>query len=169
MNSSYIIQNLSRNQAVFHELLHDLTPIETSWKPAPDKWSLLEIVCHLYDEEREDFRARVDHVLTTPSKPLPPSDPVGWVTARKYSERNYNEMLTLFIEERKQSVKWLSSLQSPAWDNAYDHPRMGKLTAEMFLVNWHAHDLLHMRQIIAVKHMYLSQLTSETLQYAGSW
>ena len=169
MDPDHIINNLERNRAVFNELLQGLSEGETKWKPAHDKWSLLEIVCHLYDEEREDFRARLDHVLISPSEPLPPIDPVGWVSSRKYSERNYTEMLTLFLEEREQSVKWLRSLDSPKWDNAYDHPKFGKMSAELFLVNWLAHDLLHIRQILSVKHKYLSQLTKETLQYAGDW
>lgn len=41
--------------------------------PAPEKWCLLEIVFHLYDEEREEFRARVNYqtnYLTAEVMPL---------------------------------------------------------------------------------------------------
>jgi hypothetical protein len=169
MNPAYITDNLSRNRSVFSGLLNGLSKEEYLWKPAPDKWCLLEIVCHLYDEEREDFRARVKHVLETPESPMPPIDPAGWVAERKYMEKDYNGMLKMFLEERERSVSWLRSLVAPPWENAYQHPKVGPVTAELIFVNWHAHDLLHMRQIIGVKHKYLAQQTKESLEYAGNW
>ena len=33
------------------------------WRPGPARWSLLEILCHLLDEEREDFRRRIALLL----------------------------------------------------------------------------------------------------------
>ena len=35
---------------------------QARWKPDADSWSILEVVCHLVDEEREDFRTRLDHI-----------------------------------------------------------------------------------------------------------
>lgn len=130
---------------------------------------MLEIVCHLYDEEREDFRARTRHVLDTPLEALTPIDPVGWVVERQYMQQEYAAMLGKFLEERQQSVTWLQSLQSPSWDNAYIHPKFGPLTAKMFLTNWLAHDYLHIRQIDRLKHQYLEHISGEKLDYAGGW
>jgi len=77
-------------------MLFGLTKEMYLWKPAPEKWCLLEIVCHLYDEEREDFRARTRHVLETPTDTLPPIDPQGWVGSRKYIHQDYPEVLNKF-------------------------------------------------------------------------
>jgi len=169
MNYTKIITGLSENKNVFKELLSDLTEELYLWKPAPEKWCLLEIVCHLYDEEREDFRARTKHTLDTPTAALPSIDPQGWVQTRNYLQQNYFDKLNSFLDERDQSVKWLQSLTNPVWDNAYEHPKFGKMTAKMFLSNWLAHDYLHIRQIIKVKYDYLHQLTNEDLNYAGNW
>jgi hypothetical protein len=129
----------------------------------------LEIVCHLYDEEREDFRARLKYVLEVPTEPFPPINPTGWVTERAYLKQDYAETLNNFLKERQQSVEWLQTLTSPKWDNAYDHPKFGSMSAKMFLSNWLAHDYLHVRQIIKLKFDYLKKLTGETLIYAGEW
>ena len=61
------------------------------------KWSTLEVVCHLYDEEREDFRQRLDIILHRPEAKWPPIDPVGWVSARKYNERDLAQSLAEFL------------------------------------------------------------------------
>ncbi len=55
---------------------------QARWKPDAESWSILEVVNHLYDEEREDFRVRLDSMLHRPGENAPPIDPQGWVTAR---------------------------------------------------------------------------------------
>jgi hypothetical protein len=169
MNYTEIIIGLSQNRDVFNDMLPNLSGDIVLWKPAPEKWCLLEIVCHLYDEEREDFRARTKHVLETPAEPLPSIDPQGWVTARNYIQQDYQDKLNQFLNEREASVKWLTGLSHPQWDNAYIHPKFGSMTAKMFLSNWLAHDYLHIRQITKLKYDYLKHLTGESLSYAGEW
>lgn len=168
-NYDKIIQELSRNKDIFNGLLTGLSKEEYLWKSNPDKWCLLEITCHLYDEEREDFRARTKHVLETPELPLNPIDPTGWVQERKYIQQDLSESLDKFLKEREQSIKWLQSLTNPKWDSTYNHPKFGQMTAKTFLSNWVAHDYLHIRQILNLKFNYLKQLSDETLAYAGDW
>ncbi len=169
MKYENIINELLRDKDIFKNHLSGLTKDEYLRKPREDKWSLLEIVCHLYDEEREDFRARTKHVLENPNDPLPAIDPPGWVHERKYMQQNYDEKLNKFLEEREQSVKWLQSITNPKWDNVYIHPKFGEMTAKMFLCNWLAHDYLHFRQILFLKFDYLKFITNENLNYAGKW
>lgn len=169
MNHNKIIQELTRNKLVFNELLTGLTDEEFLWKQNPEKWCLLEIICHLYDEEREDFRTRTKQVLESPELPLPKIDPVGWVIERKYLQRNFSEKLKDFLSEREQSVKWLQSLKNPKWENAYNHPKLGKMTAKLILANWLAHDYLHIRQITKLKYDHLKSKSDADLSYAGNW
>ena len=166
INTDQIIHQLDSNKKVFSSLLSDISEEVLYWKPAKEKWNLLEIICHLYDEEREDFRLK--HVLDEKEGPLPPAEPLKWVTERNYNSQNFNERLNKFLEERDQSISWLKSLINPKWDAAFVHPKMGPLTAYFFLINWLAHDYLHFRQITKQKYDYL--LTSGIrLDYAGEW
>ena len=169
MNHNKIIQELTRNKLVFNESLTGLTDEEFLWKQNPEKWCLLEIICHLYDEEREDFRTRTKQVLESPELLLPKIDPVGWVIERKYLQQNFSEKLKDFLSEREQSVKWLQSLKNPKWENAYNHPKLGKMTAKLILTNWLAHDYLHIRQITKLKYDHLKSKSDADLSYAGNW
>ena len=123
MNYAELILRLSQNQKTFSALFQGIPRDEIVWRPLPEKWCLLEIICHLYDEEREDFRARLKQVLENPDLPLPPIDPAGWVAQRQYMQQNLEEKIQQIKEERKQSVAWLESLSSPKWKNAYIHPK----------------------------------------------
>lgn len=168
MNHLEIIIELENNKAVFAAILKADKPLQT-WKPQPHKWCLLEIVCHLFDEEREDFRARVKHVLETPQQPLPSIDPQGWVMERRYMEQDFGTFVNKFLKEREHSIDWLRSLKNPEWKNTTSHPRLGEMAAELFLANWLAHDYLHFRQITRLKYQYHLTHSGVSLDYAGEW
>lgn len=165
----HVVTELGRNAATFEHLLHGLEDAQIQWRPTPDKWNLLEIVCHLLDEEREDFKQRVRQTLEDPTTAPPSIDPEGWVLTRGYAERDYEAVLMAFMAERQQSLRWLRSLKDPQWGNTWEHPQWGPLSAAMFLNSWLAHDYLHIRQIIQRKFGYLQAISKENLQYAGAW
>ena len=169
MNISNIIKQLDSNQHTFKTLLTNKTKEEYLWKPEQGKWNLLEIVCHLFDEEREDFRSRIKHIFNDPSKEMPPISPEGWVLERKYASQNYEQKLIQFLSERQVSISWLNSKVDSNWNDFYIHPKLGNMSARLFLTNWLAHDYLHMRQIIKYHYEYLKVKTIINLQYAGNW
>ncbi|MBK9270362.1 MAG: DinB family protein [Saprospiraceae bacterium] len=169
MQQKEYIAQLHQHKDVFKALLTDLPENLYTWKILPDKWNLLEILCHLHDEEREDFRARIKHILEHSENPMPSIDPQAWVQDRNYSLQNYSQVLNAFLQEREYSIEWLLSLNEPKWDQFYVHPKLGKMTASMMLCNWLAHDYLHIRQINKVKYEYLLQMSKEDLSYAGNW
>jgi hypothetical protein len=169
MDPDLIYTELHRNKKIFHNLLENTSEEEFRWSQSEDKWCMLEIVCHLYDEEREDFRTRVRCVLEDPEIPPPSFDPLKWVKERNYKGQDYKEMLNKFLNEREQSVLWLKSLNHPNWTSTYHHPKFGPMTAYLFLVNWLAHDYLHIRQIIRLRYDYLKEKSGIPLDYAGNW
>ncbi len=166
---SHIVQSLEDNGFVFQSLLGSASPELVTWRPAPGKWNLLEIACHLRDEETEDFRRRVQQTLENPEVAPPSIDPQGWVMSRDYAGQEYGAVMQSFGDARRASVAYLRALQNPKWKNAWNHPKFGPHTASLFLHNWLAHDYLHIRQIIALKHAYLKQVSGEDLGYAGDW
>jgi hypothetical protein len=161
---------LSQNKTVFKSLFQDITEEQIQWKPSEEKWSLLQVACHLLDEEREDFRQRLDYTLHKQGETWPPIDPQGWVISRAYHEKNFAVIVEEFLKERSQSIIWLSQLQNPNWDNFYTHPQAGVLTAKQILTNWLAHDYLHIRQITRLNYQYLEKISAPLkLHYAGNW
>jgi len=164
-----IAEQLHKNKFVFQSLLEDVQPELVTWRPRPDKWCLLEIVCHLFDEEQFDFRFRAQWILEQPDTQPPPFNPIDWVTDHKYMEQNYEDMVKRFLSERDASIVWFKELKNPNWDYGYIHPKLGKVTAKHYIDNWLAHDYLHVRQIIKQKFDFLTNQTNENLEYAGIW
>jgi hypothetical protein len=169
MNSKYIIEELKRNRIVFKDFFEGLEKEVYLWKPNPEKWCVLEVICHLYDEEREDFRARVKLTLENPEMHANPIDPIGWVTSRKYIEQDYKNILQRFLLERDNSLAWLNGLKNAKWENVYKHPLLGDLSAEIFLSSWLAHDYLHIKQLTKIKYDYFREISEDKVDYAGEW
>lgn len=163
------LQRLRRSADAIDVLVRGL-PLETArWRPDPGQWSTLEVICHLADEEVEDFRARVRLTLTDPAADWPPLDPPRFAIERHYQEQPFGPTLARFLNERAVSLQWLASQREARWEAVHVHPTAGPLTARSLLANWMAHDLLHLRQLARLQYEALAAGSGEKLDYAGPW
>jgi len=161
---------MERFQHVLPALLNGLDPESIAWKPPSGNWSILEIVCHLADEEVEDFRIRVRMTLENHQDAWPTIDPEAVAVSRHYQDSNIDDVLARFLDERAESVKWLKSLHDPDWFQKYQHPKFGPIQVGDVMSAWVAHDLLHTRQI--TKRLFeMSARDGEPfgVRYAGEW
>ena len=169
MRFDVLYRELSHGVDVVRALVSGVSQEEARMKPAPDAWSILEVVGHLDDEERDDFRTRLDIVLHWPNTRWPAIDPTGWVVARRYNERDLTATLESLIAERNRSLAWLEGLTSPKWDASY-HASFGTITAGDLLASWVAHDNLHTRQLVELKRHRIVRITEPyAIRYAGDW
>jgi hypothetical protein len=161
---------LTANAETIAALTRGLTDAQYRWKPTPDEWSLLEVLCHLYDEEREDFRTRVRLTLENPAADWPPIHPSDWVTERAYNAQDPAQKLEAWLAERRASLDWLRGLQNPNWQSTHTRPQFGSASAGQMLGAWVAHDHLHIRQLNQLHWQRLAQTADPfSLEYAGGW
>ncbi len=143
---------------------------DARWKPSPEDWSILEICCHLLDEEREDFRVRLRSTLRDPSVHWPALELEGIAQRRGYLEWDLRGTVASFVAERRESVAWLRTLGDQDWRKAYTHPKFGPIAAGSLLASWAAHDALHLRQISKRLHQLAARDGDGfSIAYAGEW
>jgi uncharacterized damage-inducible protein DinB len=154
---------------MIRSLLAGIAQDEATLKPAPASWSILETLCHLYDEEREDFRPRLQFILRHAEGAWPPIHPDAWVTQRRYNEQSLRTVKDKFFAERSQSLDWLRGLEHSEWDARYAADTRG-LRAGDILASWVAHDNLAIRQLVELRRARLERLTQPySIVYAGDW
>ena len=164
-----LYQELSHSTKMIRALIAGISQEDAKIKPAPKTWSTLEVICHLYDEEREDFREHLDFILHRQNEDWHPIDPQGWVTSRKYNKQNFIQMQEKFLAERKISLKWLKGLSDANWDTLYTS-EYGSISARQMLAAWIAHDNLHIRQLVELRRHRIEQMNRPSdLNYAGDW
>lgn len=170
MKLDEMISQMSLQAERIRALVEGVSDEQARWRPDAESWSILEVVNHLYDEEREDFRVRLDLLLHRPDEVAPPIDPQGWVTERTYNQRELAASLGNFLAERQRSLDWLRGLGAPdmaaevrmPWGAIY-HP--GDMAAA-----WVSHDLLHLRQLVELHWAWTQRAVAPyDAAYAGEW
>jgi uncharacterized damage-inducible protein DinB len=170
MDLDLAIEALAAQELVIAALAADIDPEQARVRPAEGAWSVVEVLAHLLDEEREDFRLRLDLTLHQPETEWPPIDPEGWVTARDYQSRDPLATLAEWRSERQRSLAWLRGLAAPDLTVARRHPAGFELRAGDLLASWVAHDLLHLRQLVELRYALVQRLTQPyDIRYAGDW
>lgn len=138
------------------------------WTPAPGHWSILEVVCHLRDMERDAYLARYRRLLGRDGAPaapgpvrLPNIDPDQAALEGDYRRQRLSEVVRDWRRLRRQSLDLLGSLDEAAWQAPGVHETDGPLDLQE-LVRRHArgNDEAHLRQIdlIRERHGILTRL-----------
>lgn len=170
MNAEAIIARLERFPAALEAAAACVPAEDARWRPESGNWSILEVVCHMADEDVEDFRARLELLMLQPGTAWPPLNLEGVSEKRGYLQRDLRAELARFTAKRRENVAWLRSLGAADWTRAYPHPKQGPVPAGELLVSWVAHDALHLRQIAKRLWELASRDAPEyKTVYAGEW
>lgn len=170
-NPEALIDRLERFRITFPASIAAFAPDDLKWKPDDESWSVHEIVCHMLDEEREDFRTRVLMTLKDPTQTWPSIDPGGWPISRNYDSLDLKKQLDEWTKERTKSVQLLRELKNPDWSSTHQHNHFGPMVAIDLLAAWSGHDALHLRQLSKRLHQLASRDAGpdSTTRYAGDW
>lgn len=135
---------LSSTAGRLHALIHQMGPERASRTPAPGKWSVREIVCHLADCEVV-FAYRLRQTLAEPGHVIQPFDQDLW--ARTYTAYDCNQALTLFSASRDWNLKLIRSLPAEAFATPVTHPERGTMNFQTIVETMAGHDLNHIAQV----------------------
>ena len=115
-------------------------------RPAPDKWSVQEILAHLEDVEfAAGWRLRL--ILGAPGTPIHPFDQDSWVTAGHYNKRDPRQSLAHFAAMREANLALLKSLTPEQWKHQGIHAERGPESVEHIARMFAGHDLNHLGQV----------------------
>jgi hypothetical protein len=115
--------------------------------PAPDEWSVREVLAHLVDDEMYVMRTRLERMVKEERPHLAPHDEQKWYAHRNTTRDQLAELLADFAVQRTASLGILTMLRESDWAREGYQPEYGTLTAETWLGQWAAHDMTHIQQI----------------------
>ena len=119
-------------------------------RPAPGKWSTVEIVAHLADAELA-FGWRIRSMLASPGVSLAWWDEHLWSERCVYARIPVRESLAAFTAQRFTNLALLRRVPPAVQAAAYGvHDKRGRKTVREFVVLEAAHDLNHLLQIQAL-------------------
>ncbi len=128
------------------KLLKGVSPAVARKRPAPDKWSIAEIVAHISDTELvSGYRIRA--ILGQPGTAIIGFDQDAWVTALHYEKRDLKKSYEQYRALREANLALLKSLTPEQWKHAGMHSERGAESVETVARMMAGHDLNHLGQI----------------------
>ena len=137
---------LARLPTLLGSMVAGLDPETWRARPAPDEWAPVEIVCHLRDEEAEDFGARVRVVLAGQDR-FVPIDPERWAVDRRYREDDPHAAMAAFRQHRQENLALLESTRAEDLVRTVGHSSGSELSGLDLVAAWVTHDRLHLHQL----------------------
>jgi hypothetical protein len=138
-----IPEQLELTPGVIRSLLAGLTPEQVVWKPAPDRFSIAEVLAHLAHTEHHAYASKYEQFAAEGDSALEPYDTDAMVARGEYSRRDAVESLEDFESQRKENLTRLRGLK----DRTLHHKKVGPISLSNLLNECAYHDLGHVRQI----------------------
>ncbi len=132
------------------DLLRGLSDDQLRRRPAPNEWSLLELVCHLRDSaEIEGLRVR--RMVEEDEPSIEPYDQEALARERNYQGDDPRRALTALRAFWGGLAYQLESLSDQEWERAGTHPEIGTVTVRSRAERAADHAREHLAQVRAVR------------------
>ena len=146
MNASLpCLDLLEATPAILRGLMSELSEEDARWKPAEDRFSIAEVLCHLSHSEGHCYRWRVDRFLSEEMPTFEPDD--AQMHLDVYKNADAEENFAHFEDQRDTNLELLRGLPAAAGNRKALHRTAGEITLSQMLHEWALHDLGHIRQI----------------------
>jgi hypothetical protein len=115
-------------------------------RPAPNKWSVSEIVAHLADGEIVgSYRLRL--ILGSPGAAVVAYDQDQWVISGHYENRDPRKSVEQFRVLREWNLALLKSLKAEQWKHYGMHSERGRESIDQIVRMFAGHDINHLQQM----------------------
>ncbi len=139
------IDTLEATPSILRGLMCEVSEEDARWKPAPDRFSIAEVLAHLSQSEGHCYRQRLDRFLEEERPEFESDD--AQMHLDLYRDADPEDAFDHFEEQRETNVEFLRTLPVEAAGRVAMHSEVGEITLGQMLHEWVLHDLGHIRQI----------------------
>jgi hypothetical protein len=136
---------LEATPTILRGLMAELSPTDVRWKPAPDRFSVGEVLAHLSHTEGHCYRTRLDRFLSEDNPEFESDDAQHHLEL--YRNMDPEDAFDHFEEQRETNIEALRDLPPAAGERRAIHKKVGPITLSQMLNEWALHDLGHVRQV----------------------
>jgi FMN phosphatase YigB (HAD superfamily) len=137
---------LSATPAALNGLSYGLDLFAWTHEPAPDDWSLTELICHMRDSEREIHHMQIKLFAEQNEPFIPRPDTSVWASQRDYLHENGTAALKEFNAARRETLALLKNIKVDDWKRRARHAIFGP-TNFLEVISFIAdHDRMHIQQ-----------------------
>jgi len=135
------VGRLSVAPTMLRELTADVAAEQAAKPPAAGEWSIVEVVRHVVEGDRDTFLPRLRRML---AEHRPAFETAGSAPG---DASDLATLVAAFASAREQVARILAGLDGAGWRREGVSPSRGALTVEAYARSMDAHDTEHLRQI----------------------
>lgn len=139
------VRQLEATPEILRGLMCELSEQDARWKPAPDRFSVAEVLAHLSHSEGHCYRLRLDRFMNEERPEFEPDEAQFHLDL--YRDADPEDSFDHFEEQRETNIEFLRSLPEGSSERIALHQEAGEITMAQMLHEWAMHDLGHIRQI----------------------
>ena len=166
---STLLDALRESREEFLRAVEGMIDEEATWKPAPNRWSVLDCAEHVAMAESGMFRAVRDGTPATEPTPNNEGRKQRLMAAAVNRERKWvapepvrpngrfaslAEAVEQFVSKRERTIRWMESCTDDLASLLTDHPVAGRITCEECLWLLIGHPLRHAAQIREIRQLH---------------
>jgi len=136
----------SKTNRKLGRLIKGVPTVKLRKRPAPEKWSVAEILAHLADVEIV-IGWRMRSILGDPGTHVQAYDQNAWVTAGHYEKRDPHKSIELHRVVREANLALVTSISPAQWKHFGQHAERGQESIEHIVRMVAGHDINHVLQI----------------------
>ena len=136
---------LQATPEILRGLMREISDDDARCKPAPDRFSMAEVLAHLSHSEGHCYRMRVDRFLDEEHPFFEADDAQMYLDL--YRDADPEDSFDHFEEQRENNIEFLKNLPPGLGDRKANHAEVGEITLAQMLHEWALHDIGHIRQV----------------------
>src|SRR5215472_16455596 len=125
---------LEATPTILRGLMAELDDADVRWKPAPDRFSVGEVLAHLSHSEGYCYRARLDRFIAEENPEFEPDD--AQFHLEIYRQADPEDSFDHFEEQRETNIEFLRDLEPGAGSRRAMHKAAGLEVAQEFDVGF---------------------------------
>jgi hypothetical protein len=152
MDHTARLQKIESYGQAYDQLIAALTRFPRAmwqYRPAPDRWTIHEIIVHIADSEANSY-ARCRRLIAEPGSTVMAYDEMAWAQRLNYHAQSPEAALELFRQLRASSYELIKALRETVWANTIVHPDNGVMTMDDWLEVYERHIPDHIAQMQTV-------------------
>ena len=147
------LERFRRGAEVLATVLTGAAGEEVDYAPAPDKWTIRQIMAHLADAELVGAH-RLRLVIAENNPTLTSFDQKAWTKNLDYARRKPTQSLETFRRLRAENYELLKELPESAFDRVGSHTANGPMSLRRLLQGYADHAESHARQVQEIRAEY---------------
>lgn len=136
---------LRHTPTILERILDDVPADRYGERVGEDRFTLLEMVCHLADFE-DVFQERFRAALKEDGAEVSDVDEAQRALDKKYGERDLRQELEVFANRRRDTVTLLEELSEEDLQRSFTKEGLGRVTLREYNALLLGHDLYHVEQ-----------------------